>query len=75
MALYADINDLRQSVRPEFAKDYPCGATVEKSGIYRCIICGGEAACNAGDPFPPQNEHRHESLDPPKWRLIVATQS
>lgn len=75
MALYANGQYLRLSALPEFNKVYSCGQIVPKSGIYICTVCGYEATCNAGDPFPPQSEHRHEDVKPPSWKLIVATQS
>ena len=45
--------------------------TVPSSGIYRCVVCGREVCCNAGDPLPPQNHHQHCSNDPIRWKLIV----
>jgi hypothetical protein len=36
-----------------------------RSGIYMCTNCGDEAACNKGDPLPPQD---HRQYKPSKGR-------
>lgn len=51
---------------------YHAGEEVPVSGIYRCLGCGREDACNHGDPFPPQNHHQHTPAQGQiRWRLNV----
>jgi hypothetical protein len=72
MALYKDGKYLTQSQDAAFDKDYKPGEAVPHSGIYRCMGCGREAACNQGQPMPPQNHHQHtQNQGAIRWRLIV----
>lgn len=50
---------------------YRPGDTVPVSGIYRCIVCGREDACNENDPFPPQNHTQHPQGRGVEWQLNV----
>lgn len=73
MALYKYGTYLTQTDDEIFDQLTGPGRTAPRSGIYRCHGCGREAACNEGDPLPPQTHHQH---DPQKhgtirWRLIV----
>lgn len=76
MALYCDdTNVIKVSADQEaFKTVHSPGQKVPHSGIYRCVNCGDEDACNAGDPFPPQNKHQHPSSTPIGWRLLVFAQ-
>lgn len=58
-----------------FDKTHGPGVQVPHSGIYKCQGCGIEAACNLGDPLPPQNKHQHGLMatGPIAWKLIAAT--
>lgn len=69
MASYKDSAILVASKSEEFDKLYNPGNYAPHSGIYRCQVCGLEAACNLGQPLPPQNVHSH--AEPIKWRLAV----
>jgi len=72
MALYKYAQNLGQSKDDIFDNVYSPGALVPRSGIYRCTGCGREAACNQGDPLPPQNHHQHTPATAPiRWKLIV----
>lgn len=79
MAWYIDSTKVQQSTKTELAHwktlNKP-GEKVEHSGIYYCIVCSKEVACNAGDPFPPQNHHQHQASFPAiGWKLLVRTDS
>lgn len=52
---------------------YTPAEDVPVSGIYRCEVCGKEITSNAGDRFPPQNHHQHNSNRSISWQLIVRT--
>jgi len=69
MASYKYKDYLSHSDSDAFDKLYHPGTDAPYSGIYRCQSCGYEAACNAGQPLPPQNVHPHN--DPILWRLAV----
>jgi hypothetical protein len=72
MAWYKYGQFLQVSASGEYDKVFAPGALVPHSGIYRCDGCGREIACNANNPFPPQNHHQHGIMAPPiLWRLIV----
>jgi hypothetical protein len=72
MALYKYSEYLQTSTSDAFDGEHKPGATVPHSGIYRCIGCGREAACNAGDSLPPQNHHQHnQSQGAIRWKLVV----
>ncbi|HGO5857223.1 TPA: hypothetical protein ACK3JJ_001878 [Mannheimia haemolytica] len=67
---------IRETDTPEavwWHTKYSPGKVVPTSGIYRCIYCGNEVACNKGDPFPPQNKSQHNSCSDIKWELIIKT--
>ena len=72
MAVYKDGNRLEHSQDAAFDAIYKPGDIVPYSGIYRCTSCNDEVACNAGDPFPPQNHHQHSPPALIRWRLLVA---
>lgn len=75
MAYCKDFNFIDVSNNNLFKKKWHPGDNVEQSGIYRCINCGLEAACNAGTPFTTQNKHQHPMKEPIIWELVVATNS
>jgi len=57
---------------PYFDEVHTPGTRAKYSGIYRCIGCGHEDACNAGNPLPPQNHHQHKpSQGHIRWKLNV----
>lgn len=75
MALYREEKYvLKANPHAAFEKIHKPGEIVEHSGIYRCVNCGDEDACNKGDPFPPQNHHQHQSPTPIGWKLLVLAQ-
>jgi hypothetical protein len=72
MALYKDLQFLRQWDSTEFDKLYPPGSVTAWSGIYRCFGCGKEIVHTIDRPLPPQNHHQHmPSQGHIRWRLIV----
>ncbi len=75
MAYYNDKRRIRYSDNELFEQLWSPGNDIEQSGIYRCINCGLEIACNAGDRFVTQNKHQHTSRNPILWELVVATNS
>ena len=72
MASYKYGKYLHQNDGSAFDAEKKPGEEVKHSGIYTCVNCGREVACNAGDPFPPQNDHQHPGDEPIRWKLIVA---
>jgi hypothetical protein len=79
MAWFIDSERVKQSVKTEnehWKATHRPGEDVPNSGIYFCTGCNKEAACNEGDPFPPQNHHQHNAGGPPiRWKLLVKTES
>ncbi len=76
MALYKYANELQQTQDGSFDVEHKPGETVPRSGIYICTNCRDEVACNAGDPFPPQNHRQHpHTTKAIRWKLLVATQN
>lgn len=73
MAKYKYTRYLERVDLDVFDCEYSPGDDVPHSGIYKCKVCGNEAACNEGDPFPPQNHHQHPSSQQIRWKLIVTT--
>ena len=72
MALYKYAHYLQKSEEAAYDKEYGPGATGPYSGIYRCMGCHREAACNEGNPLPPQNHHQHtQAQGSIRWKLIV----
>jgi hypothetical protein len=72
MALYQDEAYLTKVKHAEFDKQYPPGATVGWSGIYKCVHCGHEAVHTHNKPLPPQDHHVHPSGQGKiLWRLVV----
>lgn len=74
MAEYQDTNEVTRTKDSAFDSTYRPGDEVPRSGIYICTNCRDEVACNAGDPFPPQNHRQHKSDKPIRWKLLVRTQ-
>lgn len=70
MALYKDINHLRESKDTEFDEPYWPGCKAPYDGIYRCQYCPKEILCKSDDPLP---KHECEYGQPTLWWLIVAT--
>lgn len=76
MALYQDGSELTHKVDSMFDQTYSPGSIGPHSGIYICTNCRDEAACNAGNPLPPQNHRQHSpSKGAILWRLLVKTQT
>lgn len=72
MALYKHAEYLTQNDDPIFDEVRGPGQPAPRSGIYRCMGCHREAACNEGEPLPPQNHHQHtQNQGSIRWRLIV----
>jgi hypothetical protein len=75
MALYKDGNSLTHSNHTAFDAVLTPGTVVANSGIYRCVSCGDECACNKNNPLPPQNHHQHgQSQGAIRWKLLVCAQ-
>jgi len=74
MSWYIDSSRLTEAVADKswWTTTYEPGEEVPASGIYRCLGCRREDACNKGDPFPPQNHHQHtKEQGRIRWRLNV----
>lgn len=72
MALYKYDQYVTKTTDGAFDRDYSPGSEAPLSGIYKCLACGREAACNHPDPLPPQNHHQHTvSQGAIRWRLAV----
>jgi hypothetical protein len=74
MSWYVDESKMEvvNNSKPWWTTTYGPGDEVPVSGIYRCLGCGKEDACNHPDPFPPQNHHQHTSSQGRiRWRLNV----
>jgi hypothetical protein len=74
MSWYIDSSRLTEAVADKdwWTTTYLPGEEVPVSGIFRCLGCGREDACNAEDPFPPQNHHQHTTDQGRiRWRLNV----
>jgi hypothetical protein len=75
MALYKHGQYLTQTNDAAFDAVYDPGTRAPHSGIYRCINCGDEYACNHNDPLPPQNHKQHNPANGPvRWQLLVFPQ-
>lgn len=75
MATYKYPQYLKQQDSAEFDRIHTPGTLAANSGIYRCEGCGHEAACNKGQPLPPQNHPQHtQAQGAIRWRLIVFSQ-
>ena len=75
MALYCDQTNVKKvDEQDAFKTVHSPGKIVPFSGIYICVNCGDEDACNKGDPFPPQNKHQHKTSSPIGWKLLVYAQ-
>lgn len=72
MPYYSDPNTFVRVMDNAFAVVHAPGQTCQHSGIYRCVQCGWEAACNERDPFPPQDHHGHpRGLPPIRWKAVA----
>ena len=72
MALYKYAAYIEENTGAIFDEVNGPSVAAPRSGIYRCMGCGREAACNQGDPLPPQNHHQHDQAQGAiRWRLIV----
>ena len=72
MALYKYAHHFQRTDSAEFDRLFHPGDSCPHSGSYRCITCGAEAACNYGDPLPPQNHHQHSPLAGRiTWQMIT----
>lgn len=75
MALYQDSSNVFHKADPIFDQEYTPGVAAPYSGIYMCVACKDEAACNKGNPLPPQNHRQHNSSARIRWKLLVQTQN
>lgn len=76
MAIYQDQGNVTLKQSDAFKPTYKPGTAAPHSGIYMCVNCLDEAACNYGNPLPPQNHRQHKNtLKPIEWRLLVQTQN
>ena len=76
MAQYKYSDELSKSDSSSFDEEHTPGSKVPSSGIYMCVNCRDEVACNAGDPLPPQNHKQHTNTSKPiKWKLLIKTQN
>lgn len=72
MAIYKYDAYVTQANDAVFDSEHSPSTPVPRSGIYRCMGCGREVACNQGDPLPPQNHHQHtQTQGTIRWRLVV----
>lgn len=75
MANYMNKAEVTYKESDIFKPTFKPGTRVPRSGIYVCTNCRDEAACNEGDPFPPQNHRQHSvSKGAIEWQLLVVTQ-
>lgn len=75
MAHYKNGDELIHTNDPRFDAIYTPGTKAPYSGIYICTNCRDEAACNYGDPLPPQNHRQHSpGKGDIRWKLLVQTQ-
>lgn len=78
MAWYIDESRVKKSGKttlPHWNEEFKPGQIIAHSGIYRCTGCDKEIACNAMDPFPPQNHHQHTTKQGDiRWKLLVKTE-
>lgn len=72
MALYQDGNKLTHKVHAAFDAELKPGTIAANSGIYRCVGCGDEDACNKNNPLPSQNHRQHSPQQGAiRWQLLV----
>jgi hypothetical protein len=75
MATYQNGDELTHLIDAKFDAVYTPGTHAPASGIYICTNCRDEAACNHGDPLPPQNHRQHApEKGAIRWKLLVQTQ-
>lgn len=74
MALYQEGSYLHHTNHEAFDSKYSPGVAAPHSGIYRCVSCGDEYACNKGNPLPPQNHRQHPTTASIQWKLLVYSQ-
>lgn len=75
MAIYQNGNELTHQIDAKFDAVLAPGTKAPYSGIYICTNCRDEAACNHGDPLPPQNHRQHvPNKGDIRWKLQVHTQ-
>jgi len=72
MALYKNINYVKQINSMAFDIDHEPGGIPPQSGIYRCGGCGREIVAEKSRPLPPQNHHQHTYQQGAiRWQMIV----
>lgn len=69
MPYYQRQAEFTQKTHAAFDKTYTPGKKPPEPGIYRCINCGWEAACEKDRSLPPQDHHTHSTAKPIIWRL------
>jgi len=75
MAQYKYGEHLHKSDHEAYDHELTPGTIVSNSGIYRCVGCGDEYACNKNNPLPPQNHHQHSTAQGAiRWKLLVFAQ-
>lgn len=76
MALYKYPNYLAMTKNTAFDRVLPAGLHVPSGGIYRCVGCGNEVACEANTVLPDRSHHKHKPAQGEiRWQLIIATQT
>jgi hypothetical protein len=72
MASYKHGEYLHQNQHEEFDRVLTPGTIAANSGIYRCVGCGDEVACNKDNPLPSQNHRQHNpNQGAIRWKLLV----
>ena len=72
MALYKYGNQLALSEHAAFDTVLTPGTIAANSGIYVCVGCGDEDACNKDNPLPSQNHRQHAPHQGAiRWKLLV----
>jgi hypothetical protein len=57
--------------RPAFNSTYDPDQAAPFPGLYRCVGCGEVIALARGRNLPPQNHHRHSSIQGTiRWQLV-----
>ena len=75
MAVYYNLNHLKQSQSFHFTRLYEPGAAAPYAGIYRCEHCPYEETVLKNQRLPSARSHAHAPTQPViQWRLIVASE-
>jgi hypothetical protein len=72
MAKYLYRHFTEQTDNELFDRNHRPNELAPRSGIYRCMGCGREAAVPEGNRLPGYDHHAHDrEQGSPRWRLIV----